>query len=605
MSEKKSLHVLEQQITINIDHNNYAIPKGYSLATAISEVKGLGYRQTRFGDVRGPVCNMGVCFECSVYVQGKGNIRACMIEVEEGMVVHTTPDFEQLSMAEGEEEGRAVGADGEGNRHIESNLRKNTAPYDVAIIGAGPAGLGAGEELSGKGLRVVLIEEQQASGGQIYRQASENFQKQHVLSPNPLVQRVAEKQDVYRIFGATVWSISTVNEEGNVSTSEHDRESYLIHLENEVAIQTKQIILATGAYDRLFPFQGWTKPGVMSAGGLQIFAKTQRYIPGKAILLAGSHPFILIVAKQILQMGGQIKGIAFAQGFPKLHELFTYGMSGLRRWRKSKELLSALQAVRKAKVPLWFNTIPLEAEGDDQVERLKLARLNQNGEVSEESAYEVQCDVVGLCYGFTASSELARQIGCKTRFDGANGGWLVEVNEEMQSSIPTIRVAGELNGVGGAELSEVEGRIAALSLLKELSPQHYEQKKAWHQSLIKERSSWMAFAEMLGKATDLTFDPLPLLKRKPETYVCRCEEVSYRSIEDTLQEHSHVSSMNAVKLMTRCGMGLCQGRYCERTLQEIASHQWGEKAVGDSLTARFPVKPVTIKQMVKQLEKTR
>src|SRR5699024_6091493 len=90
--------------------------------------------------------------------------------------------------------------------------------------------------------------------------------------------------------------------------------------------------------------------------------------------------------------------------------------------------------------------------------------------------------------------------------------------------------------------------------------------------LKKERWSWQSFANILGKATRVTFDSVQLLQKNPDTLVCRCEEVTYTQIDKTLQEHPHLSTMNSVKLMTRCGMGLCQGRYCEGTLLEIMNN---------------------------------
>lgn len=609
----------QHTVTIQIDEQSYAVPQGSTLAAAITRVKGMNYRQTRFGAERGPVCNMGVCFECSVFLEGRGNVRACMLEAQEGMAVHTRPNFEELPFSETElktceaETDTGSACTGSGSKRFtgepERTGDRENDTFDVAIIGAGPAGLAATEELSGHGLRVVLLDEQEEPGGQIYRHIPEAFRQYEAekaveTSKAAWIKRIADKTDLHRIQGKVIWSIVPVNGDGEVSVSVEERKAYRIYLEDHPAIRTKRIVIATGAYDRLLPFKGWTLPGIMSAGGLQIFAKTQGYVPGEAILLAGSHPFILIVAQQILQAGGRVKGIAFAQGFPKVHELFSYGWSGLRRWKKSKELLRALQTVRRAKIPIWFNRTPIEAIGEGRVHQVRLAKVKQDGTWDTGESITVECDTAGLCYGFIASSELARQLGCQTRFDAANGGWLVDVNDSMQSGADHVWVAGELTGIGGAELSEIEGRIAGLAILKQVQPSAFQRKQTVFNTLQQERSSWQGFAEMLGKATMVQQKgALSGLEQFPETHVCRCEEVSYETIKKTLQEHPHLSSMNAIKLMTRCGMGLCQGRYCEQSLQEMMKQHLGTARSGDGLTARFPVKPITIKQMVKSMDK--
>lgn len=576
-----------ETVTIEIDNEVHNVPKGYTLATAITSIKGMNYRKTRYGDPRGPVCHMGVCFECSVFLEREGNIRACMRQAENGMVVYTNSDFHGLVPEDGNENG----ATKDEADDVSLVATEDKEIFDVVIIGAGPGGMGAAEELCGKGLQIAIVDEQEHTGGQIYRHVPKSFRKS---DPHPLVTRVEQLDELHWRIGSAVWSIVPCMETGFPSTSMKEKDMYKIFFENESSILTKKIIIATGAYDRMLPFSGWTKPGVMSAGGLQILAKTQNFVPGEAVLLAGSHPFLLVVAKQIIEHGGKIKGIAFSQSFPKISELFSYGASGLRKWKKSKELLDAFQAVRKAKVPIWFNTVPVKAYGEERVTQLQLSKVTKSCFINEESSQMINCDIVGLCYGFIASSELTRQIGSNHYYDEQNGGWLVYVDDFMHSSVEGVYVVGELTGVGGAELSEIEGRIAGLSILNKMGLS-VDQRRS---SLVNERASWLSFAKMLGRATRVTFDSIQLLEQKPEIYVCRCEQVTFNQISQTLTEHPHLTSMNAIKLMTRCGMGLCQGRYCESTLKKIAEKKLDSPIGNDSLSSRFPTKPVTIQHFL-------
>ncbi|TQS71178.1 hypothetical protein DX933_16005 [Ornithinibacillus gellani] len=584
MTDEKQKEDLQDLITLEIDFKTYTIPKGYTLATAITYAKEIGYRQTRYGDRRGPVCNMGVCFECSVLLEGRGNVRACMIEAMEGMVVHTSLNYDE---SHSPTETKVI-----------EGMSSNETMYDVAIIGTGPAGLGAAEELSRSVLHVVMIDEQQHAGGQIYRHVSDAMKK---TKPIDLVNRIRGIENVEWIQGNSVWSIIPFTKDGQVSLGRQQTDSYHIYLEGNKKIYAKQLIIATGAYDHMIPFKGWNKPGVMSAGGLQIFAKTQHFLPGNEIVLAGSHPFILIVAKQILESGGTVKGIAFSQHLPHIKEFFQFGMHGLKRWNKSKELVDALVAIKKEKVPIWFHTVPIEAHGTKRISGITFGKVDRAGDVVKNSEFKVDTDTIGMCYGFIASSEIPRQLKCETIYDELNGGHLTIVDQQMKSSKEHVYIAGELTGVGGAELSEIEGRIAGLAIWKDTCPDTFAPYRKKFNSLKKEKQSWASFVNMLGKASMPNIEYVKILDKYPKTYVCRCEEVSYQHIKTLIQENPHLTSLNAIKLMSRCGMGLCQGRYCERTLRKIVESLLPEVSSPiDELTVRYPLKPVIINELITQ-----
>lgn len=576
----------DQMVFIEIDKEQYTIPKGYTLATAITYAKGIDYRTTVSGSKRGPVCNMGVCFECSAFVEGKGYVRTCMIEVEDGMVISTRSNVEQISSVK---EGNFQ------NHKGDKNSANDISLFDVAIIGSGPAGLGAAEELANKGLDIVIIDEQENIGGQIYRHVPASIRPH---SPNELVSRAKEFHSIHWRLGNTVWAIVPYSQYGTISISKEDIAFYQIYLENNKKISTKHIIIATGAYDYMIPFEGWTKPGVMSAGGLQVFAKTQNFLPGDQVLLVGSHPFLLIVAKEIIESGGDVKGIVLSQSFPKIRELFKHGLNISKIWSKSNELIQSIRSILKAKVPVMLNRVPIKVEDKSDKKVIQLQKVNKDGTMSTQAPIEVSCDVVGACYGFLTSSELPKQLGCSMAYDEKMGGHIVNVNEDMQSSVKNVYVAGELTGVGGAELSEVEGRIAGLSILDVLGIEHSHGQKGKHKRLKKERKSWLSFAKMLGEVTTVKFDLFELLQDKPKTTVCRCEEVNFNEIVNLLNKHPHISSMNAVKLLSRCGMGLCQGRYCERTLLKISEKVLSNKFTQDFFSARYPSKSVTINDIV-------
>ena len=69
-------------------------------------------------------------------------------------------------------------------------------------------------------------------------------------------------------------------------------------------------MLATGARERFLPFPGWTLPNVMGAGGLQALAKSGLPVAGKRIVVAGSGPLLLAVAKYLRDHGADVLLIA-------------------------------------------------------------------------------------------------------------------------------------------------------------------------------------------------------------------------------------------------------------------------------------------------------
>ena len=180
----------------------------------------------------------------------------------------------------------------------------------LAIIGAGPAGLSAAIAASKCGLRPVVIDENPAPGGQIYRQLPREFQ---VERPQALGityekgQRLlarAYDANIELKLGTMVWGLF---------------DNQVLGLESEgkaESLQCGALVLATGGYDRAIPFPGWTLPGVMTLGGAQTLVKSQRLLPGKKIILSGAGPFLLPVTSQLVEAGANIValGLAFESG---------------------------------------------------------------------------------------------------------------------------------------------------------------------------------------------------------------------------------------------------------------------------------------------------
>ena len=169
--------------------------------------------------------------------------------------------------------------------------------YDVAVVGAGPAGLAARDLVVHRPASAcVLFDEQQNPGGQIYRGVIEFAirpqcrARRRLLARRSLV-RDALTSGAHYVADATVWGLLR---------PERDR-----GLDRRCTrqIRAARIILATGAIERPFPIPGWTLPGVMTAGAAQILLKSSALVPQARTVLAGCGPLLWLLAWQYLNAG--------------------------------------------------------------------------------------------------------------------------------------------------------------------------------------------------------------------------------------------------------------------------------------------------------------
>lgn len=473
----------------------------------------------------------------------------------------------------------------------------------LVIIGAGPAGLTAAEKACALGMHVTIINEMPRPGGQIYRQPPKEFRVKNWLpgksydKGKDLLKRVSKLKNIQWLCNTVAAGISIINKSGDPS-----EQRYTIHVSNEKGLNeivADAVLIAPGCYDMAVPFPGWTLPGVMAAGGIQGFLKNQNIIPGSKFLFSGTHPLQLIIADQIYSNGGKIAGIAFSQSiFCMLKRMLKkpYAVTN-----NLKQLLGIAKIIIKFKllgIPIYFKKIIVNAEGERSLNSADLASISGNGEIDFDKKTTVNCDCVGLCFGFLASSELPRQLGAQSSWSASRGGWIINHDEWMQSSIKNIYVAGEITGVGGADMAAVEGEIAALGVAYNfgLLDKDEAQKEA-----VKPRAQLAKqklFATMLS---DISYpgDKLLLQLLKPDTTLCRCEGVTVKGFQEALSEHPHIESANAAKLLSRVGMGFCQGRYCYYHASLIMQKMRNRSTENiGAFKSNFPIKPITIADIV-------
>ena len=461
---------------------------------------------------------------------------------------------------------------------------------EVAIVGGGPAGLAAAAAMKACGLDVCLIDEQPRLGGQIYRQPPAGFRVDSWLTGpiyqpgKALLERVEHLADLRRLAPATVWGLLPAESrpEGGCHRILYERDGKLGRLE------APHVLLATGCYEMPVPFPGWHLPGVMSAGGIQTLLKSQRVAAGGKVVLAGSHPLLLVAANQLVGAGVHVAAVVLSQSLMTVARGLRSPVSLLGGLGQLRHAGSCLSHLRRARVPLMLGRVVTEALGADAVEAVRICRSDLRGE-----SWELPCDAAGICYGFLASSELARQAGARSLWESGSG-WVVEADAFMRSSVPGVSVAGELIGVAGAEAAALSGEIAGLGVAvdcRRLEPDAaLPRARALHRRLDRVRR----FARLLAKLSS----PAPQLLQRlatPATLLCRCEEITIGELSAALQREPGIASASAAKLLTRVGMGTCQGRMCETAVRRlIADNCDSALSAIAGYVPRVPVKPVPL-----------
>lgn len=426
---------------------------------------------------------------------------------------------------------------------------------DLAIVGAGPAGLAAAVTAAGLGLRVTLLDAGERPGGQYYRHPAPGLGAQRPEALHHGWAAFARREAALRAHvsagriaylpGHHVWTVVP------------DGGAWTLHAvagpeEEARAVRARAVLLATGSYERQLPFPGWTLPGVVGAGGAQAMLKSGLVLPGKRIIVAGSGPLLLAAAGSLAAAGARVPAVVEAAAYT--------GYAGhvpalLRNPGKLAEAVTYGSALLRRHIRLLTRHAVTEAHGTGRVEAVTVARLDRDWRPVPGTARRIPCDAVAVGHGLVPQLELATGLGCATR-PGTDGTVALALDAEQRTSVPGIWSAGETGGIGGAQLALLEGEIAACAIAAQVIAGRPAPAPA---ALARRRDRLRAFAEAMGAAHRPGAGWTGWLR--DDTDVCRCEEVPAGRIREAVADLG-AGDARTVKLLTRCGMGWCQGRMC-------------------------------------------
>lgn len=315
---------------------------------------------------------------------------------------------------------------------------------DVVIVGGGPAGLAAAIQLSEFGTDVLMIDENLEAGGQLPKQTHKFFgSEEHFAGFRGF--EIAEKlideakdRSVEFLLHSSIYSVY----EDNLLAVKQDGTTKLI--------KPKRVIFATGASEKVINFPGWTLPGVMGAGAVQTFVNQHKVLPGRKFTIVGSGNVGVIVAYQILQAGGEVTAIVEAKS-----EVGGY-------------YVHANKALRFGKMPILTSHTIKKASGEESVERVTIAKVDENWSPIKGTERVVETDIVCLAVGLRPRTQLTSLANCPSYYFPTLGGNVPLHDENMRTMNPNVYVAGDVAGVEEASVAIEEGRLAGISVAASL-----------------------------------------------------------------------------------------------------------------------------------------
>jgi len=446
--------------------------------------------------------------------------------------------------------------------------------YDVAVIGAGPAGLAAAATCARASLATVLFDEQAAHGGQIYRSITET-----PLTSSPILGKsywhgsalvdAFNTSGAQYVPGATVWSLT------------REREIGVSFGGGSQLTRAKRVIICTGALERPFPIPGWTLPGVMTAGAAQILLKSSALVASGRTVLAGCGPLLWLIASQYLRAGAKLDAILDTT--PAENRMRAAGhvvpflFSGYLR-----EGLELLRTVKR-EVRVISGVTALRALGERTVNSVAYRR----GEGAEET---LALDNLLLHQGVVPNVNLAMSVGIEHRWDDLQLCWSPVLGGEGNSSLEGIAIAGDGAGIAGAQAARWRGALAGIAASRALGGSVEGSEESTARRELARSLRGRGFLDALYRPARTFRQP------SGDTLVCRCEEVTARDIVETVA--LGCPGPNQMKTFLRCGMGPCQGRLCGLTVTELIAESRGvtPQDVG-YYRLRPPVKPITLGEM--------
>lgn len=436
----------------------------------------------------------------------------------------------------------------------------------LAIVGAGPAGLGAALAARAADLNVTVIDDQLEPGGQIWRAAGSAMLTHAQLMGSEYLDG-RDRVQQFLASGANylpqhvLWHIET------------DNDRLVLHCagpDGSRTILPDNLLLATGALERPIPVPGWTLPGVMTAGGLQILLKSAQLSSDKAVL-AGAGPLLWLLAAQMIAAGTPPLAVVECVGPSDYISASLRMPSALRNAAPLRKGLGLIAKVCQAGVPMYFGVRNLRVEGDVEARALRFADWRGKER-------RIEAEIVGLHGGVVPNQQASRLLRLPHSWSDAQHAFLPNRDDDLRVR-EGLYIAGDGARIGGAEVAWLEGQmVGKLIAGKDVT--------ATRRAISR--------ANAVRPFLDRLYKPAEQLRRPADqTVLCRCEAVTAGQIRQAVRDGA--PGPNQVKFMLRAGMGPCQGRVCGLAVSEVVADSLGQDMrQAGYFRIRPPLKPVPL-----------
>jgi NADPH-dependent 2,4-dienoyl-CoA reductase/sulfur reductase-like enzyme len=448
--------------------------------------------------------------------------------------------------------------------------------YDLAIVGAGPAGLAAATVAATNSTRVAVFDEQVEPGGQIFR-AIERVPPDRAELLGPDYRAGRELVAAFRASGADyfpatqVWSLNPRLELG------------LLHAGQARMLAARRVLIANGAQERPIPFPGWTLPGVMYAGAAQILLKSAGLTPEDGVVIAGTGPLLLLLGWQYHRAGVKVQAILETAPWRNFWRALPHMPQALLAHHYVTKGLKLERYLQRHGVPVYKAVSDLRAVGAEQLQSVVYQHRGRT--------HSLDTELLLVQFGLIPQTHLARAAGCEHGWDPAQQCWRTNADAWGKTSVPGIAVAGDGSSIGGAVAAQHAGAIAGCAALYELGVIN----AAERDRLACDDLKWLRADLHIRPFLEALFRiPHDLVQQTAgDVVVCRCEEITAGQIREAVADGHR--DPNQVKFLTRCGMGPCQGRQCNDSVSQLLAAATGKgiEEMG-AYRIRPPVKPLTL-----------